>query len=394
MIENVAKLGVVEKEQKSMEKIRLGVVGLGHRGRHMFKLSADSFDYIIPVAACDIKPSNWYETQWLSDKPFSEYFPETQFYESYDEMLEKADLDVVIVETGADIHAEFCAKALEKNINVLTDIPVVANLKEAERLWQAEQNSKAMISVGANPNEQKFTCLLKDFYKKGLLGNPYYMEAEYIHWSLPKSKETIHLNENGDWRKLLSPIRYCTHSLGPLLTVLTEDLRKVCCFGSGQHADEIHTDERNDMDCAMFQTDSGVIVKMMRNGRCRAQIGHHNYRVFGTEGYMERIDRFDKPVIRYNSMKELDTELKEIGGEFMPPSYADNPKAVGHGGMDYALLDHFYEAILKGEPAPISLKEGLAMTLPGIYAEESAKRGGEIIRMVYPWDDDWSTEIK
>lgn len=108
---------------------------------------------------------------------------------------------------------------------------------------------------------------------------------------------------------------------------------------------------------------------------------------------MERIERFGKPVIRYNSMKELDTDLKEIGGEFMPPAYANNEKAVGHGGMDYAMLDHFYQAVLNNEPAPIPLKAGLAMTLPGIYAEESAKRGGEVIRMVYPWDEDWSSEI-
>ncbi len=376
------------------KKIRVGVVGLGHRGRHMFKLSADGFDFIIPAAACDIKPENWYEQQWLSDKAFSEYFPDAQFYESYDEMLEKANLDVVIVETGADIHAEFCAKALKKNIHVLTDIPVVANLKEAELLWKAEQESSAIISVGANPNEQKFSVLLKDFYDKGLLGNPYYMEAEYIHWSLPKSDESVHLNENGDWRKLLIPIRYCTHSLGPLLRILNEDLKKVSCMGTGMHATERNKGKKDDMMSAQFQTDSGVIVKIMRNGRCRAKIGHHNYRVFGTEGYMERIERFDKPVIRYNSMNELDVELKEIGGEFMPPAYAGNPKATGHGGMDYALLDHFYDAVLKGEPAPISLKEGLAMTLPGIYAEESAKRGGEVIRMVYPWDEDWSTEIK
>ena len=57
------------------KKIRVGVVGLGHRGRHMFKLSADGFDFVVPAAACDIKPSNWYEKQWLSDKAFSEYFP-------------------------------------------------------------------------------------------------------------------------------------------------------------------------------------------------------------------------------------------------------------------------------------------------------------------------------
>jgi len=25
---------------------------------------------------------------------------------------------------------------------------------------------------------------------------------------------------------------------------------------------------------------------------------------------------------------------------------------------------------------------------------ESAKRGGEVLRMRYPWDEDWTTEIK
>ena len=35
-----------------------------------------------------------------------------------------------------------------------------------------------------------------------------------------------------------------------------------------------------------------------------------------------------------------------------------------------------------------SSEEGLEMTLPGIYAEESAKRGGEVLKIEYPWDDE------
>lgn len=378
-----------------MKKIRLGVVGLGHRGRLMFKLACEGFDCVEPAAACDIIPANWYEKQWLVDAPLADIFPNVTFYEDYDRMLEEANLDAVIVETGADIHAEFCCKALEKNINVLSDIPNVASLEEAEKLWKTAEKSSAIISTGANPNEQKFTVLLKEFWEKGLLGNPYCMEAEYIHWSLPKSDEDIYLNENGDWRKLLIPIRYCTHSLGPLLTILNEELRKVSCFGTGAHADDYAPGtEKDDMMCAQFQTNSGVVIRLMRNGRCRANIGHHNYRVFGTQGYMERIERFDKPVIRYNSYNELDPTLKEISGEYMPPAYADNPKATGHGGMDFALLDHFFAALQEGKPAPISLKEGLEMTLPGIYAEESAKRGGEVLYMRYPWDEDWTTEMQ
>lgn len=374
-----------------MKKLKVGVVGLGHRGRWMFQLACRSFDFVEATATCDIIPRNFYEKQWLSDMALAVEFPECKFYESYDEMLEKADLDVVIVETGADIHAEFCIKALEKNINVLCDIPVVANLKEAERLWKTAEKSTAMISVGANPNEQKFTVLLKENYENGLLGKPYYAEAEYIHWSFQGSEESKGLHENGDWRRLLCPIRYCTHSLGPLLTVMKSPLRTVSCFGTGPQTKDSKKDE---MSCAQFRAEDGTVIRLLRNGRCRAKIGHHNYRVFGTEGYMERIERFEKPVIRYNFTNLDDNELHEIGGEFMPPAYADNEKAVGHGGMDYALEDHFFDALLNGKEAPISLKEGLAMTLPGIYAEESAKRGGEVIRIRYPWDEDWTTDFE
>ena len=373
-----------------MEKIRVGVVGLGHRGRELGKLAAE-FPRVELAAACDLIPRNWYETQWLSTAPMAEMFPEAKFYEDYETMLEEADLDAVIVETGADIHSAFCCKALKRNTNVLTDIPLVANLREAEEIWKASEESGAMISVGANANYQRFGEYLTEFYQKGLLGKPYCMEAEYIHWSLPGSTENVHLNENGDWRKLLCPIRYCTHSLGPLLKVLEEDLRYVSCFGTGMQAAE---STKDDMQCAQFQTESGVVVRLMRNGRCRARIGHHNYRVFGTEGYMERIERFGKPVIRYNSMKELDTSLKEMDGKFMPRALENDPDAAkGHGGMDYMMLKEFFAALLAGNPAPISVREGLAMTLPGIYAEESAKRKGAVLKMRYPWDEDWSTEI-
>ena len=143
----------------------------------MTRLAAE-FDIVEIVAGCDIRNHNWFEKQWQSPAAMADLFPDASFYENYDEMLEKANLDVVIVETGADIHAEFCAKALEKNINVLTDIPVVANLKETETLWKAAQKSEAIISVGANPNEQKFTVLLKDFYAKGLLGTHKKMKTD------------------------------------------------------------------------------------------------------------------------------------------------------------------------------------------------------------------------
>ena len=33
------------------------------------------------------------------------------------------------------------------------------------------------------------------------------------------------------------------------------------------------------------------------------------------------------------------------------------------------------------------------MTRPGIYAEESSERGGLIMRIKYPWDEDLTTKL-
>jgi len=381
-----------------MKKIRVGVVGLGHRGRNMFKLAVDGFPFAEPAAVCDLSPANWYETKFQQTQSLAKAFPGTVFYDDYKTMLEKAGLDVILVETGADVHAAFCAEALNRNINVLSDIPVVATLNEADMLWKAAQKSKAMFSTGANPNESKFAVMLRDLYRRGFLGKPYYMEAEYIHWYLDSDPVHRALVENGNWRSLLCPIRYCTHSLGPLLAILEEGLTKVSCFGVGQHAEDYAPDvKKDDMQCAQFQSNSGVVVRLLRNGRCRAKIGNHAYRVFGTEGYFERTSERGAtgPLIRYNSTKYYPAfELTEQPGDFMPFEYASNPQATGHGGMDYALLDHFFQALQTGAPAPIPLREGLQMTLPGIYAEESARRGGEVLKMSYPWDSDWKMEFE
>lgn len=370
-----------------MNNIKIGVVGLGHRGRHMLKLTK-AFDFVEQTAACDINPDCWFKPQW-DQAPMVEDFSETLFFDNYGKMLAEANLDLVIVETGADVHAEFCRLALAKDINVLSDIPLVANLDETDSLWKTAEKSSAEIMTGANPNEWGFVNAFVDLYKKGLLGKPYYMEAEYIHCFSENEKKQLF--ESSPWRKKFAPIQYCTHSLGPLLRILKEDFRYVSCFGTGAHFTP--PGERDDMMTAHFKTESGVVVRLLRNGDCAAKIGHHSYRIFGTEGYFERCSGYGgKPLVRFNSKKLYGAmQLTELPVDMMPHQYVGNPNAAGHGGADYAILDKFFKALRKGNKAPIPLHEGLRMTLPGIYAAESARRNGDVLIIRYPWEKEWKT---
>ncbi len=353
--------------------LKLGIVGFGHRGRNMFKLCADAFSGIEPVAICE-------KQAHLLDKARSE-FSGCTLYDDYECMLKNAGLDVVLVETPADNHAKFCALALEAGINVFSDIPSVASLEEADMLWRADQNSEAMFMTGANPNFWGFVGEMAKLHENGMFGKPVYLEAEYIH-------DVQALFDESPWRRTYPPIKYCTHSLGPLLRVLKEDLKYVSCFTTGSHINNYPG--QHDMMTAHFRTESGVVVRLTCSFVNNAHIGHHSYRLFGTDGYFERNGgrgECIKPVVLYSSNKNEDPQaLIELPVDMMPPEYAGKPEAQGHGGADYAMLDVFFNALINGEPSPVSLKEGLRMTIPGIFAAESAMCDGEVLEITYPWN--------
>ena len=378
---------------------RLGVVGLGHRGRGMFLNVVKHIDGIVGVAACDRKRSLWFDSPGRGEPSLAETLPGVTFYEDYDEMLEKADLDVVMVETPADCHADFCAKALKKGVHVFSDIPSVRTLEEAAMLWQLQSSASCMLMTGATTMGWGFILALQDFYRKGLLGKPYFMEAEYIH-------DCRSLWEETPWRKPLKkwssmPIRYCTHSLGPLLSILDEDLRTVSCFTTGSHV----TDQKyaNDHMCAHFQTSSGVTVRLSTSFINNARCGLHSFRVFGTEGYFEHLSSrgkqhpertmFNSNVLRGTS------ELTELPAGFSPYEAGTAGKyrsgnPFGHGGADSFLWQIFIDALRSGAAeAPVPLRAGLRMTLPGLYAAESAIRGGEVLTIHYPWEAEFSADV-
>lgn len=383
-----------------MREFRIGCVGIGGRGRSMIQWVSDGIDHVKAVAVCDSDPDKFYKPFFNGNDtvpPLQETLPGVTYYQDYDEMLEKADLDIVMVETPATCHTEFCVKALARNIHVYSDIPSVASLPEADALWKAGLASDALLMTGATTCGWGFIHAMQDLYRQGLLGKAVFLEAEYIH-------DCRDLWERTPWRKPTAekpgyPITYCTHSLGPLLSILEEDLKTVRCVSTGS----IVTGQpgANDVMCALYQTPSGITLKNTNSFINCAPAGH-SYRVFGTAGYFERLYARgqDKAHTRFRSEKLCGTaNMTELDVDFAPLGTnkwtCDRKAAVnGHGGADGYLWHIFMEALRNGEKtAPIGIRDGLRMTLPGIYAVRSALQNGAPVDIKYPWDDDWQSVL-
>lgn len=381
-------------------KFRVGSVGLGHRGRAVVKAANTEIESFEVVATCDRNPDLFYKPvhfYYGGDKPaFKEELPNATFYQDFDEMLEKADLDILIVETPATCHAELCAKALKHGIHVYSEVPSVASFQEADMLWKAQQESDHMLMTGATTCGWGFVLALQDLVKKGILGKPFAMEAEYIH-------DMRELWEETPWRKPSKenpwyPITYCTHPLGPLLSIIDEDLKQVSCMSTGSHVTDLEA--AHDFMTAICQTPSGVIVKLTCSFINCSKTGLHSYRVFGTEGYFEHLSSrgSEPPKTRFNSNVLYGADsLTELPVTFTPKEVEEwkkkNPLVgFGHGGADSYMMRQFEAALLKGEKkAPCDLKASLRMTLPGLFALKSALNGGNLQKIYYPWDSDWES---
>ena len=354
------------------QTISLGVVGYGGRGRGMCRL-ASSFSEVSIVAVCDTAAEKLELAR--------EDYPEAQLFGDFEAMLSSGKLNTLLVETPGGNHAGFCVKGLEHGLHVMSDVPFAYTAEEGEKLWAAEQSSDSVFMCGANPNMWGFIQAAVDLYERGLLGEPYYMETEYIH-------DIGSLFVTTPWRSRFPSIKYCTHSLGPLLRILKEDLREVTCFGTSAPVSGLPN--YHDAMTALFRTDSGVVVKLTTCFANHYKGGNHSCRIFGSHGYFERFSGrggLAAPFTAFNSSKLTGAEaLVKLDIDTMLPGYAQKAANTGHGGADYVLFDRFFNAIRTNGPSPVSLRDGLRMTLPGVFAAESAAHGGEKTHIIYPWD--------
>ncbi len=378
------------------QEIKLGLVGYGSntegkghytavgRGQALLQLATGGIEGVKAAGICDSNP----RALEIAHKDF----PLARVFTDFDAMLNEVPMDALLIETPAYLHTGFAVKALARNIHVLSDIPCVATLEEAWLLWAAQQKSKAFYMAGANPNMAGWIETALDLKKRGLLGDPYYIEAEYIHdcreyWEITPWRKP-------DAKNPRFPIKYCTHSLGPVLRLIDEDLEWVSCFDTGSHINK--AEGQHDAMTALLRTKGNVVVRLLTSfinnvpGGCQ-----HNYRFFTTKGAFERTPPL--PTFQSSAHAEQGRTLfysTELYGyknwielpidAYSRPENA-HKKESGHGGVDYALLDAFIAAVRAGGPSPINLREGLRMTLPGIYAAASAVAGGQLLHMEYPW---------
>jgi predicted dehydrogenase len=354
-----------------MAQIKIGIIGYGFRGR-VLRDACRSVDRLKVAAVVETGEA-------ARDHALRE-IEGVRLFERSGELFDSGLVSAVLIETPPESHTSIGTAALARGLHVMSDVPAVDDISEAVSLWQAANSAKTVYAFGATTNFWGFVETGADLIRQGALGKPYYAEAEYV-------ADIGWLTALTPWRKHLAPIRYCTHSLGPVLKWIGEELREVVCFstGSRHHGDPGEDDAMT----ALFRTSGGTVVKLLTSFITSHPTPFHRYVLYGTAGYFEKTQPLagGECQVLFSSRNTYGLHgLTRLPVAEARPEFQAARGVGEHGGADYVMLTNFADAI-EGKAAPaVGIKDALRMTLPGLYALDSARHGGRLTAIRYPWD--------
>lgn len=100
-----------------------------------------------------------------------EKYPEATIYRSVEEMLQHADIELVVVNTPVQTHFEYVKMALEAGKNVIVEKPFTVNVTEAEELVKLAEEKSLFLSVYQNRRFDRDYLQVQKIMNEGRLGN-------------------------------------------------------------------------------------------------------------------------------------------------------------------------------------------------------------------------------
>lgn len=327
-----------------MNKVRLGIIGMGNIGRHHAEyLRAGKVSRCELVAVCSTSP----------DK-LEKYLP-LKVYDNGEKLIRSGVVDAVLIATPHYQHTSLGIAALENGLHVMVEKPISAHKADAERLIAAHKNQKrkklvfaGMFQLRAEPRYLKIQKLIQE----GALG-----EIARVSWTITDWYRTEAYYSSGGWRATWKGegggvlLNQCLHNLDVLqwLCGMPARVRGFCQLGR-YHNIEVEDNVTSYMEYSNGAT--GVFITSTGEAP-----GTNRFEIAGTRGRVvlekDKLNfiRNEVPMTEFSKTSKVGFLKPDVWNIEIPFENAVAPHA--------ALMQNFVEAILDGTPLIAPGEDGI-----------------------------------
>ena len=384
----------------SMEKVRIGYVGVGLQGTsHVENLL--KIDGAEIVAVCDIVGSRVKRAQDMVEKAG---FRRPEGYSNgeldWQRLCERNDVDLVYTATPWQWHVPVCLAAMNNGKHVATEVPAALSVDDCWKLVETSEKTGRYCIMMENCNYDKIEMLILNMVKKGLFGELLHAECGYLH----DLRDVKHdMEGEGVWRRDFSMHHngdlYPTHGLGPIMQCM--DINRgnyfdyMVSFGTktrGLHEYAVkkfgpgspQAGEKfilGDVVTTIIKTMNGETI-VVTHDTSSPRPYSRNIMVQGTKGLVRK---YPEPKIYIEGISKTDDQWEPINDYLKMHQHPiweeleSASKGAGHGGMDFIEDYRLVNALLKGQPPDMDVYDAAAMSVVRPLSEKSIANRGKPI---------------
>ncbi len=351
-----------------MEKIKLGIVGIGNMGSaHLSCVANGKVEGLFVTAVCDIDGK---KCQTAREK-----FPHLQTFSAYEEMLKNADMDAVLIATPHPFHGEMAMAALKSGRHVMLEKPVDITVSQAKRLNEVARDRGKVFGIMFNQRTNSLFQKAKEIVAGGELG-----ELKRSVWVVTNWYRTQSYYDSGSWRAT-----WAGEGGGVLLNQAPHNLdlwQWICGMPSAVTAycnvAKYHNIEVEDEATIYTEYENGATgVFITSTGDYP---GTNRLEISGTKGKLV----IENGVLKHWQLVQNEREVccgASEGFVGIPQEYREYPaeQESGHKGI----LENFVRAIREGEPLLAPGTEGIRELTISNAAYLSQWQGNRRVRLPF-----------
>ena len=171
------------------DRINTAVIGLGGRGTYLFNMAlhrAGEKNDVAVVALCDV-----YQARLTRA---AKKAPDAKQYTHHQELLERKDIDAVMIATPDHWHAPITLMALERGMDVYCEKPMTHTVEEAAIVAAAVREKKRVMQIGVQALSWARWHKIRDIVQADTLGKVVAVQGTYSR-----------NNPKGDWNWDIAP---------------------------------------------------------------------------------------------------------------------------------------------------------------------------------------------
>lgn len=371
--------------------VRVGIIGNGNRGTSLLGRVL-RIDWAHVTALCDVRPEASAKSQDLlqtAGRPKAETY--TGSPEAYKRMLDRKDLDVVIIATPWDLHTPMALDAMRAGKAVATEVPAAQTVEDCWALLETRDKTGSPCMMLENWSFRRDNLAVLNMIRLGLLGDIVHCHCAHSHDCVLHTPWYFDRKGNPTWfgGKLIDRNcdQYPTHSLGPVLswmdihcgdafdniiTVATRSLGINHMFAEVLGKDSAPARRRyaqGDIVTSLIRTKRGNTI-VLNNDMQLPRPYDNRWMIQGTDGvYSEERNsiylwRRSPQAHEWEAFPPYQDRYEHAWWKPMAdPKNGKDQLAAGHGGTDPLMIYKFFEAVRNRTPLPLSFEDGLLMSV-------------------------------